>query len=310
MPEGLNPDLTNYLKSMESNVDKGYKLKNSKGNDIPVRISGNKLQQYTNGSWQDIIGTETVTETVTVNTVTSSSGGSSSSSSSGSDSDYYGQRLYTEMAEYMEEQGFAKTDYVDTQDALKQNILTAGTGISIVNDTISSTIDGLPTVTSSDNGKILKVVNGAWTLVMDSGGGDEVNATDWIETTYSPDTPGNWSLIDGVPTHSYSQTATNASLFRVGTITVFNDYNVFRPMPTAVETTTLFISETYNSNANYRFDYGTTSGADGIDLGVSVPQDWDLESSDIIEMVITIGLDNNYSDITFNAKYRFFRSVQ
>ena len=40
-----------------------------------------------------------------------------------------------------------------------------GTAATVTNGVASVTVSGLPAVTASDNGKILRVVNGAWALV-------------------------------------------------------------------------------------------------------------------------------------------------
>lgn len=61
-----------------------------------------------------------------------------------------------------------------------QPLLTAGTGISISSNTISTTVDGVPSRTSSDNGKVLGVTDAQGTLgwVVQSGGSSNVYVYD------------------------------------------------------------------------------------------------------------------------------------
>lgn len=62
---------------------------------------------------------------------------------------------------------YARADHVHPSDSSKQDVLVSGTNIRTVNGTSLlgsgniSTAE-LPTVTTSDNGKILMVVSGAW----------------------------------------------------------------------------------------------------------------------------------------------------
>lgn len=64
---------------------------------------------------------------------------------------------------------FATEEQIDTKLANKQDTLVSGTNIKTINNESilgSGNINvGLPSVSSTDNGKILKVVDGQWTLV-------------------------------------------------------------------------------------------------------------------------------------------------
>ena len=54
---------------------------------------------------------------------------------------------------------YAREDHVHPSDASKQNVLTAGTGISIVGDTISSTVHGIEHLEDSSNTSGLRQIN-------------------------------------------------------------------------------------------------------------------------------------------------------
>ena len=63
---------------------------------------------------------------------------------------------------------YARADHVHPTDTSRQATLVSGTNIKTINSTSllgsgNIAIAGLPSVTSSDNGKMLVVVNGAWT---------------------------------------------------------------------------------------------------------------------------------------------------
>ena len=63
---------------------------------------------------------------------------------------------------------YAREDHVHPTDTTRQAALVSGTNIKTVNSTSllgsgNIAIAGLPSVTSSDNGKVLRVVSGAWT---------------------------------------------------------------------------------------------------------------------------------------------------
>lgn len=62
---------------------------------------------------------------------------------------------------------YAREDHVHPSDTSKQATLVSGTNIKTINSTSllgsgDIAIAGLPSVTSSDNGKVLRVVSGAW----------------------------------------------------------------------------------------------------------------------------------------------------
>lgn len=62
---------------------------------------------------------------------------------------------------------YARADHVHPTDTSRQAALVSGTNIKTVNNESllgsgNLTVSGLPSVTSSDNGKVLRVVNGAW----------------------------------------------------------------------------------------------------------------------------------------------------
>lgn len=63
---------------------------------------------------------------------------------------------------------YAREDHVHPTDTSRQATLVSGTNIKTINSTSllgsgNIAIAGLPSVTSSDNGKVLRVVSGAWT---------------------------------------------------------------------------------------------------------------------------------------------------
>ena len=62
---------------------------------------------------------------------------------------------------------YAREDHVHPSDTSKQATLVSGTNIKTINSTSllgsgDIAIAGLPSVSASDNGKVLRVVNGAW----------------------------------------------------------------------------------------------------------------------------------------------------
>lgn len=62
---------------------------------------------------------------------------------------------------------YAREDHVHPSDTSKQATLVSGTNIKTINSTSllgsgNIAIAGLPSVSSSDNGKVLRVVSGAW----------------------------------------------------------------------------------------------------------------------------------------------------
>ncbi len=62
---------------------------------------------------------------------------------------------------------YAREDHVHPVDTSRQATLVSGTNIKTINSTSllgsgNIAIAGLPTVSASDNGKVLRVVNGAW----------------------------------------------------------------------------------------------------------------------------------------------------
>ena len=62
---------------------------------------------------------------------------------------------------------YAREDHVHPTDTSRQAALVSGTNIKTINSTSllgsgNIAIAGLPSVTSSDNGKVLRVVSGAW----------------------------------------------------------------------------------------------------------------------------------------------------
>ena len=70
---------------------------------------------------------------------------------------------------------YAREDHVHPTDTTRQATLVSGTNIKTVNSTSllgsgNIAIAGLPSVTSSDNGKVLTVTSGAWAAATPSGG--------------------------------------------------------------------------------------------------------------------------------------------
>ena len=57
------------------------------------------------------------------------------------------------------------TSYIKNKPAVVTGVTVNGTAATVTNGVASVTVSGLPAVTASDNGKILRVVNGAWALV-------------------------------------------------------------------------------------------------------------------------------------------------
>lgn len=65
---------------------------------------------------------------------------------------------------------YARADHVHPTDTSRQATLVSGTNIKTINSTSllgsgDIAIAGLPSVTASDNGKVLQVVSGAWAAV-------------------------------------------------------------------------------------------------------------------------------------------------
>lgn len=76
-------------------------------------------------------------------------------------------------------QYFATKNDVELLSIRKQNELLSGTNIKTINSTSllgsgNISIAGLPTVSASDNGKVLTVVSGAWAAAEAGGGGGNV----------------------------------------------------------------------------------------------------------------------------------------
>ena len=64
---------------------------------------------------------------------------------------------------------YAREDHVHPTDTSRQATLVSGTNIKTINNESllgsgNLTVSGLPTVSATDNGKVLMVVNGAWAV--------------------------------------------------------------------------------------------------------------------------------------------------
>lgn len=242
IPESFEDDAKEYLTNLQSLSTTGFNIKNEKGQNIPVRYKEGMLQSYEKGAWRDIVGKEvkeTTTETVR-ETVTRASGSSSSELPVASISriiqSYLDRHILENGKLRLDLQPFTFNNYL-TYDSTtgdlssRDTTYSAGTNITIDQNNVISATGGstytvasplemnnncisLPTVTSADNGKILKVVNGVWALAEDSGG----SGTTWIPTTLTPNTgTTSWTITD-------NKAQTNLSIPQI--LNVYEGYSV------------------------------------------------------------------------------------
>jgi len=54
IPTDFNSNQTDYLTKLQSSTGIANKVKNEKGNDIPIRINGDKIQVYKDKEWSDL----------------------------------------------------------------------------------------------------------------------------------------------------------------------------------------------------------------------------------------------------------------
>lgn len=223
IPDSFEEDAKEYLTNLQSLSTTGFNIKNEKGQNIPVRYKEGMLQSFEKGAWRDIVGKEvkeTTTETVR-ETVTRASGSSSSELPVASISriiqSYLDRHILENGKLRLDLQPFTFGNYLTFDNTTgdltsRDTTYSAGTNITIdQNNVISATGNtytvasplemnnnciSLPTVTSADEGKILKVVNGVWALAEDSTGGGG-SSTSWLATYIYPNTgTSNW-VING-----------------------------------------------------------------------------------------------------------------
>jgi len=223
IPDSFEDDAKEYLTNLQTLAPVGFKVKNDKGQDIPLRYKDGALQSYVKGQWSDIIGKETketIKETVTETVTRSSGSGSSEVPASVINrivQSYIERHILDSNGKLLLDlQPFTFGNYLTFDSSTgdltsRDTTYSAGTNITIDQNNVISATGGntytvasplemnnncisLPTVTSADNGKILKVVNGAWALAEESGGG---SGTTWIPSYLYPNTgTTSWTITD------------------------------------------------------------------------------------------------------------------
>lgn len=112
---------------------------------------------------------------------------------------------------------YAREDHVHPTDTTRQATLVSGTNIKTVNSTSllgsgNIAIAGLPSVTSSDNGKVLTVTSGAWAAATPSGGGSASSYDVTITTSNPSNSISNYTFDEDELLAAFAKAATGEAV--------------------------------------------------------------------------------------------------